>query len=107
MPIIHKNHPDFPTDSSSVTVKGVQYQADYLIKFHIDKDLINLKNCTCVFSIYSRDNYCIRKYVGAKFYKELNNETVSENINGYLPEFVFCYTETEFPLDDFLEEQGF
>ena len=48
MPIIHKSHPDFPTESF-VTVNNKQYQADYIIKFDVDKDIINIDNCKCVF----------------------------------------------------------
>ena len=106
MPIIHKNHPEFPTENF-VTVNHKQYQADYIIKFDVDKDNIDLKNCTCVFSILSRKDLATRQYVGAKFYENLTNENVTESINGYLPERVFCFTETDFPLDAFLKESNF
>jgi hypothetical protein len=106
MPIIHKSHSDFPTESF-VTVDGKQYQADYIIKFDIDNDVIDLDNCKCVFSILNRKDLFTRQYVGAKFYEKLTNENVIEKINGYLPERVFCFTDTNFPLDKFLDENTF
>lgn len=106
MPIIHKSNPDFPTDSF-ITVNNKKYQADYVIKFDVNKDTINLDNCICVFSILSRKDSRTRQYVGAKFYENLTNDNVVESINGYLPEFAFCFTETAFPLDAFLGENTF
>ena len=106
MPIIHKSHPDFPIESF-ITVSNKQYQADYIIKFDVDKDIININNCKCVFSILSRKDLFTRKYVGAKFYEKLTNENVIEKFNGYSPEHVFCFTDTDFPLDKFLEENTF
>lgn len=106
MPIIHKSHPDFPTESF-VTVNNKKYQADYIIKFDVDKDNINIDNCKCVFSILSRKDLFTTQYVGAKFYEKLTNENVIERVNGYAPERVFCFKDTDFPLDKFLEENTF
>lgn len=106
MAIIDKFNNDFPTDGG-VTFKGRFYNADFMIKFPVDKDNINLENCTCVFSILDRSNLFLRQYVGAKFYDLLTNENIIENINGYLPETVFCFTSTAFPLDAFLKEKDF
>lgn len=106
MAIINKFDNNFPNDGG-VTFKGKFYKADFMIKFPVDNDDISLENCTCVFSILSRKNLFTRQYVGAKFYDLLTNENVTENINGYLPETVFCFTSTSFPLDDFLKEKDF
>lgn len=105
MPIIHKSQPDFPLESF-VTVSNQKYQSDYVIKFEVDNDIINLDNCICVFSILCRHDLGIRQYVGAKYYRKLTNDNVVERINGYLPEFAFCFTDTDFPLEIFLKEQN-
>lgn len=106
MSVLNKNINQLPSDGG-VTFKGKFYKVDYMITFPIDKDKINLDNCICVFSILNRVNPLLRKYVGGKFYENLNNENVIESINGYLPETVFCFTDSYFPLDEFLEENNF
>ena len=106
MAIIDKYDENFPSDGG-VTFNGQFYKADFMIKFPIDNDEINLNNCTCVFSILNRSNLYLRQYVGAKFYTKLNKDNVIENINGFLPESVFCFTDTAFPLSEFLEKSSF
>lgn len=102
---IRAKYYDYTTDV--VTVEGSGYNPDFIINFPIEKDTINLDNCTCVFSILNRQNLAVRQYVGAEFFENLNNENIQKSINGYLPEAVFCFTQTSFPLDAFLNEQDF
>jgi len=106
MSIIDKHNNNFPSDGG-VTFDGNFYKADYIIKFPIYNDDINLDNCTCVFSILNRSNLYLRQYVGAKLYDNLNKDNIIESINGYLPETVFCFTDTYFPLSEFLEKSNF
>ena len=106
MAIIDRHDFNFPKDGF-ITFKGKEYKADYLIKFPTEKDEINLINCTCIFSILERTNFVFRQYVGARFFENLNNNNVTDSINGYLPELVFCFTHTDFPLDDFIKESNF
>lgn len=106
MAIIDKSDNTFPNDGG-VTFKDIFYKADFIINFPVDNDEINLENCICVFSILNRSNPFIRQYVGGKFYDSLNRNNVSEKINGYLPESVYCFTKTHFPLSDFLEHNDF
>ncbi|MHC0440988.1 hypothetical protein [Flavobacterium sp. 3-210] len=98
---------DLNYNDDSVTVNNVKYLPDLLIKFPVDKDDINFENCTCIFSILDRDNLISRKYVGAVFFENLNNTNIEKTVNGYLPEYVFCFTDTKFPLEEFVEEQDF
>ncbi|SRX76269.1 hypothetical protein [Aequorivita antarctica] len=93
--------------SDSITVGGVPYNPDYLIQFPVDKDEINIKNCICVYSILDSTNSVFRKYVGAKFLKHLNSKNVGDKVNGFLPQNIYCFTDTYFPLDDFVKEQKF
>ncbi|KLT69911.1 hypothetical protein [Flavobacterium sp. ABG] len=102
---IRKKNYDYSTDV--VTVQGKGYNPDYIINFPIEKDEINLENCTCVFSIRNRNNLAVRQYVGAEFFENLNNENIQKEINGYLPEAVFCFTASFFPLEEFLKEKDF
>ena len=106
MSIINKFDNHFPNDGG-VTFKDTFYKADFMIKFPVDNDEINLENCTCVFSILNRSNLLLRQYVGAKFYDLLTKENIIESVNGYLPETVFCFTSSDFPLSEFLDESNF
>lgn len=106
MAIIDKYNSNFLKDDG-VTVKGRFFKADYKISFPIQNDDINIDNCTCIFSILDRGNPIFRKYVGGKFYENLNNGNIIENINGYLPETVYCFTDSSFPLKEFLDENNF
>ena len=108
MAIIDKSEFAFPTDGI-VTFDNVEYIADKLILFPITNDEINLDNCTCLFSILERPirRDSRRQYVGAKFFKNLNNSNAQESINGYDPEHIFCFTKTEFPLRKFINKQDF
>lgn len=106
MPIIDKSDENFPK-SESVTVNGKPYKPDYCIKYPVDNDTIDIDNCICVFSIRNRDSPKIVKYVGATTYDKLTKDNVIKKVNGYLPDYVQCFTETEFPLDDFIKEQNF
>jgi len=106
MAVIDKTNFKYPTDGV-VTFKDTQYIADKLILFPITKDIIDFDNCTCVFSILERPNLQMRQYVGAKFYENLNNENAIEEINGYLPEHIFCFIKTNFPLQDFIDDKNF
>lgn len=106
MKIIGKNESNFPK-SLYVIVNNTSYYPDYIIKFEKGSDIIIIKDCVCVFSITSQNNPMFVKFVGAKFYKTLTNENVIEKINGYKPEQILCFTQTDFPLDRFLEENTF
>lgn len=106
MSIINKNDPDFPKNEY-ITVNGKKYKPDTLIDLRSEVEKTNIKNCTCVFSILDRDNLLLRKYVGVKYYEKLTNDNIKEKINGYLPEHVFCFYETDFPIEEFKEEQDF
>ncbi|TKC08049.1 hypothetical protein FA048_12865 [Pedobacter polaris] len=104
MSIYYEN--EFPAEQGIVTVKNRKYIADCIIKFPVDKDTININKCTCVFSILDRGKQLKRHYVGAEFFEKLNNENVVKSFNGYLPEFVFCFFKTDFPLQDFKGEKN-
>ena len=106
MAITSKNDEGFSSDSK-IKFNGQVYKADFIIKFPVNNDDINLENCVCVFSILNRSNLFFRQYVGAKFYAKLTNDNVIENINGFSPESVFCFTDTDFPLSEFLAEHDF
>ncbi|MEN2402316.1 hypothetical protein GKZ90_0021180 [Flavobacterium sp. MC2016-06] len=104
MAIYTKNY-DYLSDP--ITVNGKEYVPDFIIAFPVDKDAVNLEKCTCVFTIRNSENLILRDYVGAEYFELLNNENIKKSINGYLPEHVNCFTETFFPLEDFLKEKGF
>lgn len=108
MALINKSEFAFPTDGI-VYFGNVEYVADNLILFPITNDEINLDNCTCLFSILERPvrRDSKRQYVGAKFFKNLNNANAQEFINGYQPEHIFCFTKTTFPLQEFIDKQSF
>lgn len=107
MPLFNKLDKIFPK-SESVTVNGNSYSPDYIIDLPLDEDdKIDIENCNCVFSTKNPNSPLFRKYVGAKFFKKFVNNNVLEKVNGYLPESVFCFQETDFPLDDFIKEQNF
>lgn len=101
------NKQDLTLPSEGVTFKNILYKANYIIELDKGNDLINISNCICVFSILSRKDFFTRQYVGAKFYNELTNENVMEEINGYLPERVFCFLDGTFPLSDFITKNDF
>lgn len=106
MSIINTSQAGFPK-KEAVTVEGLKYKPDYLIHFPITKDIISIQNCTCVFSIRDRQNLGLRKYVGAEYFKLLDSENITKEINGYLPEDVYCFVGDKFPLATFLNEQDF
>ena len=106
MAITSKNDESF-SSNNKIKFNGQIYKADFIIKFPVKNDDINLENCVCVFSILNRSNLLFRQYVGAKFYTNLTNDNVIENINGFLPESIFCFTDTDFPLSEFLAEHDF
>ena len=103
--LIDKDSPLYPSNGG-VTVNKQVYKPDYLIELPTE-DSIDFKDCICVFSIIDRQQPPVRKYVGAKYFNELDNQRLHEPINGYLPEYVFCFTETSFPLEEFESEQNF
>lgn len=90
-----------------VSVNNKEYIADKVVLFPVVKEKINFDNCTCIFSILERPFMQKRQYIGAKFYENLNNENVIEEINGYLPECIFCFIDTYFPLEEFLNMNDF
>lgn len=93
--------------SDPITVDRISYNPDYLIQFPIDNDKVDIKNCICVYSILDSTNSIFRKYVGAKFLKSLDSKNIGDKIYGYLPQNIYCFTDTDFPLDDFVKEQNF
>lgn len=98
-------------DESLVTVKGKAFSADRIIKLPIEDDNFEIRNCICVFSIIDPEQtqlqgVFIRKYVWAEEFKKLNKEKANSIKNGYNPHFIFCFTKTKFPLEDFIEEHS-
>lgn len=90
-----------------ITVKNIKYIPDYVILFPLDKnDKLDIKNCICVFSIFNRENPLLRKYIGVKEYKNFNLKKAKETINGFEAEHVFCFTEDDFPIEDFKKENN-
>jgi|26BtaG_2_1085354.scaffolds.fasta_scaffold00262_10 hypothetical protein len=92
-----------------IAFKGKSYYPDYIIRLPLDKNSkINIDNCDCVFLIADANKPDFRKYVGARhFRKSKENEKIPETINGYNPQYIFCFTETPFPINAFIKEQDF
>ncbi|MAG85973.1 MAG: hypothetical protein CMB97_00955 [Flavobacteriaceae bacterium] len=108
MPVYDKPYKDLLKIIGQINFKGHTYIPDYIIELPLsENESINIDNSDCVYSIANPNNPEFRKYVGIRhFRKSTNDEKFPEDINGYSPKYIFCFTETKFPLEEFANEHN-
>ncbi len=97
---------ELPNNQKIIEVNNKDYIADKVIEVSLENKEFEIENCVGIFFSFDykktiENGMFFREYLKAEKFKVLNKSMTTSSINGYDPKYVFCYIDTEFPLEEF------